>query len=185
MKMISFGAGVAWQNSNKNLNLKTVVLDGDGGFLMHLGSLALVSLSKIKKSNLIYVVLDNESYESTGSQPSLSLKVNFTIPYDFSGMSMVAHKVKAKGFSSLNDFNQKSVILAARMGTTAEQAARKYMPEAKLKLFENERLFVVTSGDSENPTFPEGACYSVTPFSDMVAECSYYGAFNCDGMVTV
>jgi len=67
-----------------------------------------------------------------------NLKVNFTIPYDYSGMSMVAHKVKAKGFSSINDFNQENVTIAARMGTTAEQAARKYMPKAKLKLFDNE-----------------------------------------------
>jgi polar amino acid transport system substrate-binding protein len=67
-----------------------------------------------------------------------NLKVNFTIPYDYSGMSMVAHKVKARGFSSINDFNKENIIIAARMGTTAEQAARKYMPMAKLKLFDNE-----------------------------------------------
>ncbi|MEN8212094.1 MAG: transporter substrate-binding domain-containing protein [Thermodesulfobacteriota bacterium] len=73
-----------------------------------------------------------------GITPKRNLKVNFTLPYDYSGMSMVAHKVKAKGFSSLNDFNNQKVTLAARMGTTAEQAARKYMPDAKLKLFENE-----------------------------------------------
>jgi len=73
-----------------------------------------------------------------GITPKRNLKVNFTIPYDYSGMSMVAHKVKAEGFSSLKDFNDKNVTIAVRMGTTAEQAARKYMPEAKLKLFENE-----------------------------------------------
>ena len=67
-----------------------------------------------------------------------NLKVNFTIPYDYSGMSMVASKVLAKGFSSLDDFNKKSVTIAARLGTTAEQAVRKYMPNATLKLFENE-----------------------------------------------
>ena len=73
-----------------------------------------------------------------GITPKRNLKVNFTIPYDYSGMSMVAHKVKTKGFSSLDDFNKNYVILAARMGTTAEQSARKYMPKARLKLFENE-----------------------------------------------
>jgi len=67
-----------------------------------------------------------------------NLKVNFTIPYDYSGMSMVAHRKKAKGFSSLDDFNQKHVIIAVRMGTTAEQAAKKFMPHANLRLFENE-----------------------------------------------
>ena len=73
-----------------------------------------------------------------GITPKRNLKVNFTRPYDFSGMSMVAHRKKARGFSSLSDFNQKAVVIAVRMGTTAEQAARKYMPLAQLKLFENE-----------------------------------------------
>jgi len=73
-----------------------------------------------------------------GITPKRNLKVNFTIPYDYSGMSMVAHKVRAKGFTSLDDFNKKDVSVAARMGTTSEQAARKYMPNATLKLFENE-----------------------------------------------
>lgn len=73
-----------------------------------------------------------------GITPQRNLKVNFTIPYDYSGMSMVAHKIRAKGFSSIADFNKKDVTIAVRMGTTAEQAARKYFPNAKLKLFENE-----------------------------------------------
>jgi len=67
-----------------------------------------------------------------------NLKVNFTIPYEYSGMSMVAHKKKAAGLSELADFNKAEVTIAVRMGTTAEQAARKYMPNATLKLFENE-----------------------------------------------
>ena len=73
----SIGAGVAWQLKEQSSNLRTVILDGDGGCLMHLGSLALVNLEKINKSNLIYVVLDNECYESTGIQPTLSPRINF------------------------------------------------------------------------------------------------------------
>ena len=73
-----------------------------------------------------------------GITPQRNLKVNFTIPYDYSGMSLVASKALAKGFSSLDDFNKKNVTIAARLGTTAEQAAKKYMPNATLKLFENE-----------------------------------------------
>ena len=73
-----------------------------------------------------------------GITPKRNLKVNFTIPYDYSGMSMVAHKARAKGFVSLADFNKKDVSIAVRMGTTAEQSVRKYMPNATLKLFENE-----------------------------------------------
>lgn len=73
-----------------------------------------------------------------GITPERNLKVNFTMPYDYSGMSMVAHRKKADGFSTLEDFNNKDVNIAVRMGTTAEQAARKYLPNANLRLFENE-----------------------------------------------
>lgn len=73
-----------------------------------------------------------------GIRTKRALKVNFTIPYDYSGMSMVAHKKKAAGYDSLDDFNKPDVELAVKMGTTAVMAAKKYMPKAKLRLFEDE-----------------------------------------------
>ncbi|PIE36292.1 amino acid ABC transporter substrate-binding protein [candidate division KSB3 bacterium] len=73
-----------------------------------------------------------------GIRPDRNLKVNFSIPYNYSGMSIVAHKEKAAGFTSLADFNTPDVAIAVRTGTTAASAAKKYMPEATLKLFDNE-----------------------------------------------
>ncbi len=73
-----------------------------------------------------------------GITPERNLKVNFTTPYDYSGMSMVAHRKKADGFSELKDFDNENIHIAVRMGTTAEQAARKFFPNANLRLFENE-----------------------------------------------
>jgi polar amino acid transport system substrate-binding protein len=73
-----------------------------------------------------------------GIRPKRALKVNFTIPYDYSGMSMVASKKLAEGFDSLDDFNQPDVQLACKLGTTAVMAAKKSMPKAKLRLFEDE-----------------------------------------------
>lgn len=73
-----------------------------------------------------------------GIRPDRNLKVNFTIPYYYTGMSLVASRQKAKGFNSLDDFNKPGVVLAARLGTTAASAAKKYMPKAKLKLFDDE-----------------------------------------------
>lgn len=73
-----------------------------------------------------------------GIRPERNFKVNFTIPYAYSGMSMVAHKEMAKGFSSLDDFNKEDVIIAARIGTTAADAAKKFMPNAELRLFDDE-----------------------------------------------
>lgn len=73
-----------------------------------------------------------------GITPTRNLKVNFSEPYDFTGMSLVAHRTKAEGLSTLDAFNQKGVTIAVRIGTTAEMAAKKYFPKASFKLFENE-----------------------------------------------
>ncbi len=73
-----------------------------------------------------------------GIQPKRALKVNFSIPYDYSGMAIVAHKEKAAGFASLEDFNKADVEIACKLGTTAVTAVKKYIPKAKLRLFDDE-----------------------------------------------
>ncbi|MBW2604915.1 MAG: transporter substrate-binding domain-containing protein [Deltaproteobacteria bacterium] len=73
-----------------------------------------------------------------GIIPGRNLKVNFSIPYDHTGMSIVAHKTLAAGFSRLEDFNSSNVVIAARLGSTAVTAAKKYMPKATLRLFDDE-----------------------------------------------
>lgn len=45
---------------------RVVVIDGDGSSLMHLGGLALVG--ERRPANLLHVVLDNGTYDSTGGQ---------------------------------------------------------------------------------------------------------------------
>lgn len=73
-----------------------------------------------------------------GIRPERNLKVNFSIPYDYTGMSIVAHKKLAAGFKKLDDFNNPSVSIASRTGTTAAAAAKRFMPKAKLRLFDDE-----------------------------------------------
>ena len=73
-----------------------------------------------------------------GIIPSRNLKVNFSIPYDHTGMSIVAHRTLAAGFGRLEDFNDSNVVIAARLGSTAVTAAKKYMPKAQLRLFDDE-----------------------------------------------
>ena len=73
-----------------------------------------------------------------GITPTRNLKVNFTNPYDYSGMSMAANKKLAAGFSSIQDFNRPEVILTARLGATPVDAAKKFMPKAELRLFDDE-----------------------------------------------
>lgn len=77
-----------------------------------------------------------------GIRPDRNLKVNFSIPYDYSGMSIVANKELAPGYNSLEDFNKSGVVIAARLGTTATEAAKKFMPDAEHRLFDSEPLAV-------------------------------------------
>jgi polar amino acid transport system substrate-binding protein len=73
-----------------------------------------------------------------GITPQRALQVNFTQPYEHSGMSIVAHKKVAAGFDSLEDFNKPEVQIAVKLGTTAAAAAKKFLPKAKLRLFDTE-----------------------------------------------
>ncbi len=73
-----------------------------------------------------------------GILPKRNLKVNFSIPYDESGMSIVANRKTAAGFSRLDDFNRKGVVVAVRLGATPVAAAKKYMPNAELRQFDDE-----------------------------------------------
>jgi polar amino acid transport system substrate-binding protein len=73
-----------------------------------------------------------------GITPKRALKVNFSQPYDFSGMGIVAHKKLAAGFNSLESFNKEDVQIAVKLGTTAAAAAKKYLPKAQLRMFDNE-----------------------------------------------
>jgi len=66
----SIGLGVAVSRPDQ----KTIIIDGDGNVLMSMGTLAMIAAAAPK--NLLHVVIDNEAYESTGSQRSLSNSVS-------------------------------------------------------------------------------------------------------------
>lgn len=71
-------------------------------------------------------------------KPERNLSVNFTVPYDYAGMAIMAHKEKAAGFNSIEAFNKENVVVVARIGTTAASVAKKYFPAANIRLFDDE-----------------------------------------------
>jgi polar amino acid transport system substrate-binding protein len=73
-----------------------------------------------------------------GIQPQRNLKVNFSIPYDFSGVALVAHRQLAAGFGRLEDFNRAEVVVTARLGSTAAAAVNKLLPKAQKRFFDDE-----------------------------------------------
>ena len=68
----SIGLGVALKNPRK----RVYVFDGDGNILMNLGSLT--TIGKLKPKNLIHLVFDNQSHESTGGQPSNTKNIDLS-----------------------------------------------------------------------------------------------------------
>ncbi len=68
----SIALGIALYQPEK----KVIVLDGDGAALMRLE--AMVSIGHYHPPNLLHVILDNESHESTGGQATLSPTVQFS-----------------------------------------------------------------------------------------------------------
>ena len=68
----SIGLGVALKNTKK----KIFVFDGDGNILMNLGSL--ITIGTTEPKNLVHVIFDNSSHESTGGQPTATNKIQLS-----------------------------------------------------------------------------------------------------------
>lgn len=65
------GLGLAIAKPDKNV----VVLDGDGSVLMRMGALAANAF--YKPANLLHILLDNNTYDSTGGQKTVASSINF------------------------------------------------------------------------------------------------------------
>lgn len=68
--LASLGLGLAMITPTQ----RVFVVDGDGSALMSLGTLPLIAAQA--PANLVHLILDNEAYESTGGQPTISSKVD-------------------------------------------------------------------------------------------------------------
>jgi phosphonopyruvate decarboxylase len=67
----SIGLGIVLAQPERGV----VVIDGDGALLMRLGIMP--TIGQYGPKNLFHVVLDNNAYESTGGQKTVSERVNF------------------------------------------------------------------------------------------------------------
>jgi len=66
----SIGLGIALKKPKK----RVYVFDGDGNLLMNLGTI--VTIGSLQPRNLVHIVFDNSSHESTGGQPTSSKFIN-------------------------------------------------------------------------------------------------------------
>lgn len=69
--------------------------------------------------------------------PQRNLTVNFTVPYAYSGMTILANTAMTEGFT-LEDYNSSDVTFAARRGATPATVIADMFPEATLLLFDED-----------------------------------------------
>lgn len=81
--LTSLGLGLALQWPSR----RVWVVEGDGSALMSLGTFPLIATCR--PNNLIHVVLDNETYESTGAQPTISATVDLAALAQAAGYASV------------------------------------------------------------------------------------------------
>jgi thiamine pyrophosphate-dependent acetolactate synthase large subunit-like protein len=127
----ALGLGLALQSPSRTI----WVIEGDGSALMSLGTLPLIATCRPR--NLIHVVLDNEAYESTGGQPTISATVDLAALAQAAGYARVW---RASDRASLENALQEAVdaevltlILAKVTGRAAENLGRVSLTPEELK----------------------------------------------------
>jgi polar amino acid transport system substrate-binding protein len=70
--------------------------------------------------------------------PQRALKINFTNPYDYSGMNVVVHKDFMAGVTEYMDLDKKGNTIVSRVGTTGAALAKETYKNATVRLFPDE-----------------------------------------------
>jgi len=104
-KASSVGLGVALARPD----LKIVVIDGDGSLLMNLGSL--VTIAGQAPRNLVHVVLEGGTYDTSGGQPTPGQGV-----LDWAGVAKSAGYVKTASINSEEELTAQWPGLVASEG---------------------------------------------------------------------
>jgi phosphonopyruvate decarboxylase len=89
---------------------KVVVIDGDGAALMKMGNFATIGF--YQPANLLHVLLDNESHDSTGGQRTVSGTA------DFAGVAAATNYVNAFAAERADDVREALRLAKERPGPT-------------------------------------------------------------------
>ena len=116
----SIGLGIALKNPKK----KVFIFDGDGNILMNLGSL--VTIGSLKPKNLVHVVFDNNSHESTGDQPTSSSQINLAKIAKTVNYKIFVVQSKTKLMSILKELKnlQGPIFLLVKISVSNERSKR-------------------------------------------------------------
>ena len=84
--------------------------------------------------------------------PERNLRVNFTSPYNSTGIYLVANTAQTAGLVTLADFNSSSVTIATRRATSAIPAIENVFPNAMILLFDTDTAVLQSVVDGEAHT---------------------------------
>ena len=87
-----------------------------------------------------------------------ALKVNFSDPYEWSGIDVVVNKTMLPNATSLDALDNEDIVIAVRLGSTTVEAAEQYAPKAELHQFDTDEAVIqdVLNGNAH-------AAFSSTP----------------------
>ncbi|WP_432459839.1 transporter substrate-binding domain-containing protein [Agarivorans sp. QJM3NY_25] len=116
---------------------------------------------------IIPTLLTGKCHIITGGMtitPQRNMQVNFSDPYVVVGQSVLLNpKLKGK-VSSYRDLNSDQYTVVTMLGTTGESAIKRYLPKAKVNLFESQADAVLEIANGKADAFiydlPYNAIYS-------------------------
>jgi thiamine pyrophosphate-dependent acetolactate synthase large subunit-like protein len=106
----ALGLGLALAKPRREV----LVVNGDGGMLMNLGSLVTIVASGCR--NLTLIVLDNGVYEVTGGQQTAATLARRHALVDFAGMARAAGFAIAHSFGRLDDWQREAAAILRQRG---------------------------------------------------------------------
>ncbi len=70
--------------------------------------------------------------------PKRSQTINFSVPYEYSTITMAANKKLAPGWSKFEDFNKSDVTLVVRRGSSNVEWMKEHFPKATFRYFDDD-----------------------------------------------
>ncbi len=101
---------------NKKENV--ICIDGDGSFIMHLGSMLLTSI--YKKKNFKYILLNNNAHDSVGSQSTGLNKINLKYFFKSLGINNFKSINKSKQLLNINNLMKSDKPIFLEIKTTLQ-----------------------------------------------------------------
>lgn len=119
---------------------KVFVFDGDGALWMNMGSLATIGLHQ--PQNLIHICWDNQQYESSGGEPTVSTAEKI----DFAGVAKAAGVQSSRCVSTIEDLTEAVGYALSHDGPhfiwATIEAGRTQVPPLKYDELENKYRFI-------------------------------------------